>query len=161
MGRTRSRKIYLAGPLFTQAEWQWNEKLALELARYAFEIVLPQRACEPMLLDPPKFNARTLFDGNVHSIDSADAVVAILDGADVDSGTAWECGYAYKANIPVVGVRTDIRTAGDDPEVGTNLMISMCCSSFVTVPGSNRRDPSLIAQAVSAALEQLATKHSG
>ena len=32
-----------------------------------------------------------------------------MDGPDPDSGTAWECGYAY-GKKPIVLVRTDIRT---------------------------------------------------
>ncbi len=32
-----------------------------------------------------------------------------MDGPDPDSGTAWECGYAF-GRKPVVLVRTDIRS---------------------------------------------------
>ena len=32
-----------------------------------------------------------------------------MDGPDPDSGTAWECGYAY-GKKPIVLVRTDFRT---------------------------------------------------
>ena len=34
----------------------------------------------------------------------ADLVVALLSGRDVDSGTAAEIGYAYKANKRLIGV---------------------------------------------------------
>jgi nucleoside 2-deoxyribosyltransferase len=34
--------------------------------------------------------------------------LAIMDGADPDSGTAWEVGYAY-GKKPVILVRTDFR----------------------------------------------------
>lgn len=42
-------------------------------------------------------NARQegIFSKNVATIDETDMVVAVLDGVDVDSGTAWEIGYAY------------------------------------------------------------------
>lgn len=39
----------------------------------------------------------------------------------MDSGTAWEIGYAYAKNIPVMGLRTDFRTLGIEGTV--NLMI--------------------------------------
>ena len=45
---------------------------------------------------------------NVGGIDWADGVVAIMDGADPDSGTSWEGGYAY-GKKPIVLVRTDMR----------------------------------------------------
>lgn len=32
---------------------------------------------------------------------------AVLDGVDVDSGTAWEIGYAYARGKPIIGLRTD------------------------------------------------------
>ena len=41
-------------------------------------------------------------------IDWADVVVANMDGPDPDSGTCWECGYAYRRK-PVILFRTDFR----------------------------------------------------
>ena len=35
------------------------------------------------------------------AIDACDVVVALLDGAQVDDGTAWEIGYAYAKGKPV------------------------------------------------------------
>jgi hypothetical protein len=57
-------------------------------------------------------DAAGIFKTDVGGIDWADALVAIMDGSDPDSGTAWECGYAY-GKKPVVVVRTDFRGAGD------------------------------------------------
>src|SRR5579864_2546635 len=105
-------RVYLAGPLFTQAEWQWNERLAQALRDRSLEVTLPQLGAEPMLTGRKPFDAASLFQTNVENIETADALVAVFDGADADSGTAWECGYAFKAGIPVIGVRTDIRAGG-------------------------------------------------
>jgi nucleoside 2-deoxyribosyltransferase len=55
-------------------------------------------------------------------VDSSDIVVAVLDGVDVDSGTAWEIGYAYAKGKPVVGLRTDFRDLSDGI---VNLMVEM------------------------------------
>ena len=52
---------------------------------------------------------------------SSIAVVAILDGADADSGTCWECGFAVSQGIPVIVVRTDFRLSGDTK--GFNAML--------------------------------------
>ncbi len=45
-----------------------------------------------------------------------------MDGADPDSGTAWECGYAY-GKRPVMLVRTDFR-ASSDPGMPYNAMLT-------------------------------------
>jgi nucleoside 2-deoxyribosyltransferase len=50
-------------------------------------------------------------------------VVAIMDGTQVDDGTAWECGYAYAKGKPVIGLRTDFRSCGDG-KAPVNLMLS-------------------------------------
>lgn len=59
---------------------------------------------------------------NVTLLLAADAVLAILDGPDVDSGTAAEIGFASAAGTPVVGYRTDTR-AGGSPPTAVNLQV--------------------------------------
>jgi nucleoside 2-deoxyribosyltransferase len=49
-----------------------------------------------------------IFEEDVRGIDWADVVVANMDGPDPDSGTCWECGYAYRKK-PIVIFRTDFR----------------------------------------------------
>ena len=53
--------------------------------------------------------------------------MALLDGVQVDDGTAWEIGYAYAKGKPVVGVRTDFRNAGDTTHGRVNAMIEGSC----------------------------------
>ena len=53
-------------------------------------------------------DAPGIFRTDVAGIDWADALVAIMDGPDPDSGTAWECGYAF-GKKPILLVRTDFR----------------------------------------------------
>jgi nucleoside 2-deoxyribosyltransferase len=48
-------------------------------------------------------------------------MVAVIEGADADSGTSWEMGYAYARGIPVISIRTDFRMAGHHEHV--NLML--------------------------------------
>jgi nucleoside 2-deoxyribosyltransferase len=153
MRRAAPPRIYLAGPLFTQAEWQWNQRLKEELERLGIAVLLPQDRALPMLTGRTKFNASSLFKANVADIARAKAVVAIFDGADVDSGTAWECGYAYKLGRPVIGVRTDIREGGDDPKAGINLMLSLSCHTLIAVPGSARADVLSVAMKIATALK--------
>jgi len=60
---------------------------------------------------------------NAESIRTADGVVAILDGVDVDSGTAAEVGYAYALGKRIYGLRTDFRLAGDNAGSIVNLQV--------------------------------------
>jgi nucleoside 2-deoxyribosyltransferase len=52
--------------------------------------------------------AKQIFAKDVEGIDWADVLVANMDGPDPDSGTCWECGYAYRKK-PVILFRTDFR----------------------------------------------------
>jgi nucleoside 2-deoxyribosyltransferase len=145
-------KIYFGAPLFTQAEWRWNATVAGRLRDLGFEVVLPQERAEPMLKGDEAFDSRGLFSANVADIERADVVVAVLDGADADSGTCWESGYAYKAGRPVIGLRTDLRGGGDDPKAAANLMLSQSCSEFVTVPPAKRDDTSWVSERIAKAI---------
>jgi nucleoside 2-deoxyribosyltransferase len=109
-------KIYLASALFTKAEQELNTKLANELRTKGYVVYVPQEFCEGMT--ESKQIAFTCKKG----IEDCDIVVANLEGADVDSGTAWECGYANALGRPVIGIRTDFRQRGDDG--GLNCMLS-------------------------------------
>lgn len=60
---------------------------------------------------------------NAERIDKSDAVMAILDGVDVDSGTAAEIGFAFGKGKSVFGVRTDFRLAGDNIGATVNLQV--------------------------------------
>ncbi len=60
---------------------------------------------------------------NFKSIDRADAVVACLDGPDVDSGTAIEIGYAVAMGKLVIGYRTDYRFVGEGRDMRVNLQV--------------------------------------
>ena len=60
---------------------------------------------------------------NTESIDAADGLLAVLDGVDVDSGTAAEIGYAFARGKRVYGLRTDFRLAGDKHGSIVNLQV--------------------------------------
>lgn len=64
-----------------------------------------------------------LARSNAANIDRADALIAILDGVDVDSGTAAEIGYAFARGKHIDGLRTDFRLAGDNHGAIVNLQV--------------------------------------
>lgn len=120
--------IYFAGPLFTLAERRFNEELAAQVRRLmpSVEIFFPQD-CDHQLKGQPDF-AQRLYGMLIEAVDRCDAVVAILDGPDSDSGTCVEIGYARAKGKPVIGVRTDFR----DGEIhGINVMSAGACTALV------------------------------
>ena len=124
---------YFASPLFTDAERMWNAHTAAALRAGLpdMQVLLPQEFCaahdQGDATDGPDYAA--IFADCVGHLDRANVVVAVLDGADPDSGTCWEAGYAYAKGIPVIGLRTDWRPAED----GTaNCMLTRSCHAVVS-----------------------------
>ncbi len=137
MSDQRSRTIYLASPLgFAESTSGYMERLAAEL-RALFAVLNPwddhrfddEFGKAPSIVDRierlavyKRINTE-LGRSNAASIDAADAVVAILDGVDVDSGTASEVGYAFARGKHIEGLRTDWRLAGDNEGSIVNLQV--------------------------------------
>lgn len=119
-------RVYLAAPLFSAAERSFNGELASFLRSRHLRVYLPQEQGDDTAARGPAA-IRGLFDRLIAALDAADLVVAVIDGADADSGVAWEMGYAYAHGIPVVALRTDFRRVGDCERA--NLMLE--CSSAV------------------------------
>ncbi len=143
--------VYLAAPLFTQAERRWNRCLAEEIARLLpCTVILPQDFAVGEHPDDRRHFA-TLFRRCIEGVEQCDALVAILDGPDADSGTAFEMGYAHALAKPMVGVRTDFR---DQQEQGTNLMLSRSCAAIVHLPAFGE-DVSGVATAIRQKLKPL------
>lgn len=96
-------RLYLAGPLFTKAELDFNRHLAYELRALTYDVFLPQE------VEHPKYTPDVIFALDVAGINTSEAIVANMDGADPDSGTCWECGYGYAKGMPIILYRTDVR----------------------------------------------------
>jgi len=60
---------------------------------------------------------------NADNIRASDGVVAVLDGVDVDSGTAAEIGFAYALGKWIAGLRTDFRQTGENEAAVVNLQV--------------------------------------
>ena len=60
---------------------------------------------------------------NRTAIDCCDMVLAVLDGVDVDSGTAAEIGYAFARDKPILGYRGDLRLSADNEGSVVNLQV--------------------------------------
>lgn len=117
--------IYLAGPLFSDAERTFNEMLTNKLEEWA-DVYLPQRdggLMSEMVRDgvPPKLAANRVFRGDIDAIKRADYLIAILDGRAIDEGVAFELGVGYASAKRCIGIQTDSRRLAS---WGNNPMIS-------------------------------------
>jgi nucleoside 2-deoxyribosyltransferase len=122
-------KLYFAGPLFTTAERAWNAEVTSALRAAGHDVFLPQE-------QEPGKDGPGIFATDVGGIDWADGLVAIMDGPDPDSGTAWEVGYAFGTKRPVVLVRTDLRALAGD--VGDyNPMLTQAATARIDLPAAS------------------------
>lgn len=64
-----------------------------------------------------------LGQANARSIECVDGIVAVLEGVDVDSGTAAEIGYGAALNKWIIGYREDLRHTGEDETAEVNLQV--------------------------------------
>lgn len=118
-------KIYLASPFFNEKELE-NVKLAEKiLIERGFSLFSP-RLNEVRTDENTQKSwwSKETFMNDKKFIDWADVVVMLYYGGYSDSGTAWECGYAYGTNTPVVVVQL-----GED----SNLMVHEGCHSNITL----------------------------
>lgn len=113
-------RAYLAAPLFSESERSFNRSISARLEDIFIDLHLPQDSGDCLDTRSAKEN-REIFLANRDAIDSSDFIVAIIDGADADSGTSWEIGYAYARGIPIISLRTDFRRVGSNECV--NLML--------------------------------------
>ena len=121
-------KLYFAGPLFSRPERDWNDRVAGALRAAGHEVFLPQE--KELGKD-----AAGIFVTDVDGLDWSDALVAIVDGADPDSGTAWEIGYSFRKR-PIVLVRTDFRSLSGS--AGTyNPMLTEAATIRLDLPAAS------------------------
>jgi nucleoside 2-deoxyribosyltransferase len=131
-------RIYMAGPLgFSEAGRHFHDKVLVPfVAGLGFEILDPWtlvdearveaiRAMEygPARRDAWRALSAVMGATNRAAIDRADGVVAVLDGVDVDSGTAAEIGYAFARGKLIVGYRGDFRLSADNEGSTVNLQV--------------------------------------
>jgi len=117
-------RIYLAAPLFCEAELDYNKKLADALRMRGYDVILPQELgndVKQMMINDPKTAYREIFDSDIKALKSCDILVMVMDGRVPDEGACVELGIAYCQSMECFGIKTDVRTS----EYGTdNFMIT-------------------------------------
>ena len=130
-------RVYVAGPLgFSELGRFSQQRLVDLLTTLGYQAIDPfalapadeiDRIARMTSLDAQRDAWRALNvrigETNRQAIDACDAVLAVLDGQDVDSGTAAEIGYAFARGKPIIGYRGDFRLAADNIGSTVNLQV--------------------------------------
>jgi nucleoside 2-deoxyribosyltransferase len=130
--------IYMASPLgFSEAGRHfYNSVLVPFVKGLGYDVLDPWALADQAKIEavqrlpygPEKREAwrklnREIGATNRAAIDRADGVIAVLDGTDVDSGTASEIGYAFARGKLIVGYRGDFRLSADNEGSTVNLQV--------------------------------------
>lgn len=121
-------KVYLASPFFNEDEIAVYNKVIETLRVQGFDVFVPREHTIPNGWDlPNKIWAENVFAVDILGIQNADVIVVLNFGMYSDSGTAWECGYAYALKKKVINV-----CVGCDKDVfslmmlnGSNIVVSL------------------------------------
>lgn len=131
-------KAYLAGPLgFSEAGRAFHNGTMLKLVKETgFEPLDPWTLTPQSLIDSARNLARCdlraarwrevnaiIGQNNAKAIRACRVVVAVLDGSDVDSGTAAEIGYAAALGKVILGYRGDFRLSSDNEGSVINVQV--------------------------------------
>jgi hypothetical protein len=122
--------VYLAGPLFSEAERAWLDALAARIRAQGARCFVPHEAAAG--LGRPWPAAVLALDAE--GLLAAHAMVAWLDGPAVDDGTACEIGMFYGLmrsgqtwRKGILGLVTDLRLSRrreSVPAAGLNLFVA-------------------------------------
>jgi nucleoside 2-deoxyribosyltransferase len=131
-------RIYMASPLgFSQAGRHFYDGVLVPFVRrLGYEVLDPWALTDPARIaavralpyGPARRAAwqslnREIGAANRRAIDATQGMVAVLDGPDVDSGTAAEIGYAFARGKLIVGYRGDFRLSADNEGGTVNLQV--------------------------------------
>lgn len=116
--------IYIAGPLFSAKERQWNVSLRSALSEFC-DVYLPQEDGS-LLVDlvasgvPVSEAKNAIFKGDLSAIERCDILLIVMDGRVIDEGASFELGYAFCRGKVCIGLKTDVRSLlpiGDNPMI--------------------------------------------
>jgi nucleoside 2-deoxyribosyltransferase len=136
-----NKSIYIAGPLFSESERRYLESLVdfltkelnqafmdlhidLHLDKY-HDFFLPHRDIGDAGVVTG--GNEDVFTADLRYLESAHIVIAWLDGATIDSGTAVELGYAFAKGKQIFGLLTDRRRWSGNEIMGLNNMVWGVC----------------------------------
>ncbi len=99
------KKIYIASPFFCEKETGVLDRVEKILKGRGFDVFSPrEHEVREGNVGKPEWSKAT-FNNDKDAIDRCDVVVMLYWGNYSDSGTAWECGYAFATQKPVVVIQ--------------------------------------------------------
>ncbi|MFW0856002.1 nucleoside 2-deoxyribosyltransferase [Cronobacter dublinensis] len=126
------KRVYLAAPLFNEAELTYNRELKKALSPY-FDVFLPQE--DGLLLRDISSESISndhaegkIFNADITAMNNSDIIIAVLNGAHIDEGVAFELGYCFAKGKRCIGIKEDVRQA---LPTGNNPMISKSCEKIL------------------------------
>lgn len=117
------KKVYLASPFFNDEQLIDMIKVLGTLRNKNLNVFSPYENQHKDLEFGSKEWRDKTYNSDVDHIKWCDFVVAIVDGNYMDSGTAWEIGYAHAINKPVIVVNLNQKPI--------NLMISDSLYAYI------------------------------
>lgn len=132
------KTIYLANPLgFSEpGSYFLQEKLIPELEDLGFKVINPFDEISDTKIEKLRSISNIkkrkeklaeldskMSELNRKSIEQSDLVLAVLEGSDVDSGTAAELGYAAGVGKKIIGYRSDFRLSSENLGTTVNMQV--------------------------------------
>ena len=141
------KKVYFAGPWFTAAQAEREQRLIARLRELGFDVFSPRESSNITGSFADKAVQKATFEGNIVNIDSCDILFAVTDGKQgictepdkvgqimqaIDAGTMVEVGYAYRmrresGKKPIMVYYAE--TLGNAP---FNLMLALSADIVIT-----------------------------
>lgn len=129
---SKKLQVYFAGPLFSQAEKDFNESLTKRLENELnLKVFLPQRdgyEFAKLAKLSQKEKTAKIFELDRDQVYASDIFLFILDGRVPDEGAALELGLAYAHKLQlkgksrlIVGLMTDVRASFIDQQLNPML----------------------------------------
>jgi hypothetical protein len=125
-------KVYFAGPLFTIYEREYISRCAAQLREYGLDPFVPHENYKPPQPDDKRSVAKRCLDKDFAAISEANAMLALINGTEVDDGTAAEIGIFYALGLRdpskkgIVALHDDWRTKENGEGKPLNLFVAGC-----------------------------------
>ena len=116
------RDVYISGPLFTPAERTYLEQIDHLCKEMGLSTYLPHR--DVGFGPARKEKAKHYFAIDLSMLQKSRCIIAVVNGADIDSGTAWEIGFSYSSGKYLIGIREDIRDIEINPMLVCTLILT-------------------------------------
>lgn len=123
-----TKRIYIAGPLFTEGERWLLEQIDVVCKKCGYDTFLPHRDGGLFNRDD-SWSSKRIFDCDIKALGECNLVVAVLNGIEVDPGVSGEVSRAHERKIPIIGYIDDSRIYA--PEKQINPIVYNCLNALV------------------------------